>query len=230
MFNALFTTAQSTSQPNIVSPNGHDVYGSTVLLTVDSVDFGSEMDSLIQIFYSLDGHANISVISKEMDVVAKKATLAGLSTGRHSIVVFAERDFPFWSRGEEANFSSSTVYFTVDATAPAISNLNIENKTYSAKDISLEFSVDDPSSSIFYSLDGQANVTTTGNITLKGLSYGAHTLNVYANDTNGNVGKSETIRFIVAEGHFPITVVIAVSAAVTAAIGAGLIVYFKKRQ
>lgn len=41
-----------------------------------------------------------------------------------------------------------------------------------------------------YSLDGNANLTLNGNITLTDLSNGAHSASVWANDTSGNVGYS----------------------------------------
>jgi hypothetical protein len=50
-------------------------------------------------------------------------------------------------------------------------------------------------STVTYSLDGKANVTIAGNSTLTNLPDGSHSLVVYANDTAGNMGKSETIFF-----------------------------------
>lgn len=64
------------------------------------------------------------------------------------------------------------VYFSillVDKTPPVISNLTIENKTYTAE-IPLNFSLNEIASQISYSLDNQANVTILGNTTLAGLS------------------------------------------------------------
>jgi hypothetical protein len=53
---------------------------------------------------------------------------------------------------------------------------------------------------------------------------------VYVWDAAGNVGSSETIVFTVAElEHFPAAPVAAASAATVAVVGAGLLVYFKKR-
>ncbi|MFQ6074435.1 MAG: hypothetical protein ACE5KC_04360, partial [Candidatus Bathyarchaeia archaeon] len=43
--------------------------------------------------------------------------------------------------------------------------------------------------------DGQMNVTISGNTTLSALSNGSHSLVVYAKDTAGNTGASETISF-----------------------------------
>jgi len=46
-----------------------------------------------------------------------------------------------------------------DTTPPTISIVSPENKTYSVNNVSLAFVVDDPTSWVGYSLDGQANVT-----------------------------------------------------------------------
>jgi len=61
----------------------------------------------------------------------------------------------------------------------------------------LIFTVDELTSWIGYSVDGQANVTTLGNTTLSGLRDGTHNLVVYANDTVGNMGTSSTVYFMV---------------------------------
>jgi hypothetical protein len=98
-----------------------------------------------------------------------------------------------------------------------MSILSVQNKTYDTPDIPLNFTVSEPVSWVGYSLDGKANVTVTecvsnvtdsygqfdivkfiGNTALTGLSEGSHSLTVYAKDTVGNVGKSETIQFTIA--------------------------------
>jgi len=61
--------------------------------------------------------------------------------------------------------------------------------------IPLTFTVNETTPWIGYSLDKQENVTITGNTTLTDLSYGIHSVTVYANDTAGNMGSSETIYF-----------------------------------
>jgi hypothetical protein len=80
-----------------------------------------------------------------------------------------------------------------------------------------------------YSLDGQNNVTVTGNVTLSGLSVGLHNVTVYANDTLGNMGASATVAFNV-EVPFPTALVAAASGATAIVVGAGLLFYFKKRR
>jgi hypothetical protein len=79
-----------------------------------------------------------------------------------------------------------------------------------------------------YSLDGRETVKITGNTTLSGLSNGLHNVTVYAKDEFENTGASETISFSV-EAPFPTTLVVASTASV-AAIGVGLLVYFRRRK
>jgi len=118
----------------------------------------------------------------------------------------------------------------LDATPPAICILSPENKTYTVADVLLMFSVSEPTSWIGYSLDGQSNVTITGNTILTGLSDGYHSLIVYAMDTAGNTGASVPVYFTIktqqSESLSPLWV--ATATVVTATSGAILLVYFVK--
>jgi undecaprenyl-diphosphatase len=78
--------------------------------------------------------------------------------------------------------------FTIVVSSP-------QNMTYTTPDIPLTFTVYGSSSWIGYSLDDQANVTTTGNTTLTNLPEGSHNVIVYFNDTSGNVHSSNTVYF-----------------------------------
>jgi len=80
--------------------------------------------------------------------------------------------------------------------------------------------------SFSYSLDGQSNVTISGNTTIAGLSWGAHSLVIYGEDTDGNTGSSMTVHFDV---FFPITWII-IAITISTVVGMGLLVYFKKRK
>ena len=126
--------------------------------------------------------------------------------------------------------SSSTVYFAIDTTVPSISILSPENKTYDTTDLPLNFTVDEPVSWMAYSLDGQANVTITGDVTLSGLSDGSHNIIVYAKDAAGNTGASQTIYFTIEtpppSEAFPIWIVVTIAIIVIAALA--LLVYFTK--
>ena len=121
---------------------------------------------------------------------------------------------------------------------PTISIVSPENKTYTVNNVSLTFTVSEPTSWIGYSLDEQANVTITGNTTLTGLFDGTHSLIVYAKDTAGNTGASETIYFTAIplppkngpSGLLPrwAAWAVAVSVMIVAVIGAALLIYFGK--
>jgi hypothetical protein len=110
---------------------------------------------------------------------------------------------------------------------PAVQVISLEdNVSYSGAGVVLNFTLNKPASWIGYSLDGQDNVTVAGNVTLSGLSYGWHNLTVYAEDSLGNMGASETVHFNVASS---LTTVVAVASGASAiAVAAGLLVYFKK--
>jgi hypothetical protein len=78
---------------------------------------------------------------------------------------------------------------------PVISILSPENTTYPTRNISLTFTVNEPTTWIGYSLDGKQNVTVTQNTTIKNLHDGRHYITIYANDTAGNIGVSDTVHF-----------------------------------
>ena len=63
--------------------------------------------------------------------------------------------------------------------------------------MSLNFTTDEIVSWVSYSLDNQDNVTLTGNSTLTGLTSGNHTIAIYANDTAGIMGVSQTVIFTI---------------------------------
>jgi hypothetical protein len=120
--------------------------------------------------------------------------------------------------------------------APDVSVYILENATYGYLPLlfSVTFSVDKQVSWMGYSLDGLGNVTIARNMTLTGLSSGLHNITVYALDAYGVSDASKTFHFIIAEEPkqepFPTSLIVAASVAIIAAVGAGLLVYFKKRK
>jgi hypothetical protein len=86
---------------------------------------------------------------------------------------------------------------SVDLTPPNIMVLSFENQTYSVDSFPLNFTVAETTSWMGFSLDGQANVTIFGNITLSSHVDGLHSLVVYAADAGGNIGASNTVYFTV---------------------------------
>jgi len=161
--------------------------------------------------YSLDGQDNVTLTGN--------TTLTVLSGGSHNITFYAIDTY-----GNTG--ASATVNFTI---ALVIEVLSPERRTYDTSSIPLNFTVNEAVSQITYCLDGEENITISGNTTLTGLANGDHTLTIYAKDEVGNVGTSETILFTV-DVPFPTTLVVAASGASIAVAAAGLLFYFKKRK
>jgi hypothetical protein len=144
-------------------------------------------------------------------------TLQGLSEGSHLINITIN---PIFDSPRDYQ-----VYFTVYDTL-SVTIHSPQNKTYNANSLSLNFTVNQPTSWMGYGLDGQDNVTVTGNTTLSGLTSGAHSITVYAKDELENTCASETINFTTEE-PFPTTLLAAI-AVIAVFSGIGLVVYFKK--
>ncbi len=119
------------------------------------------------------------------------ADLPKLSEGSHRITVYATYQFSFIT-----GLDNATVFFTINDGSPTALSILVENKTsYLDGVFPLAFNVDEPTSWMGYSLDNFKNVTITGNTTLAGLGVGSHSLTVYANDTAGNMGRSDVVFF-----------------------------------
>jgi len=125
--------------------------------------------------------------------------------------------------------SNISVYLQ-KTTPPKIALLSPINQVFNESSVPLIFTVDKQVNWMGYSLDCQDNITVPGNITLSELTNGVHNITVYAEDTFGNEGASETIIFnIDVPEPFPATLVIA-SVITVAVVGVALLFYFKKRK
>lgn len=99
---------------------------------------------------------------------------------------------------DETSDWSETQTITLSYPNPEICFVSPQNKTYTGNSVSLNFSVNEETSWIGYSLDGQNNVTLTENtLTLTGLANGLHYLTIYAKGTYPNTEASETIGFTI---------------------------------
>jgi hypothetical protein len=104
------------------------------------------------------------------------------------------------------NGASNIVFFSnfaVDAVLINVAVTSLQNTTYTTKDLQLSFTVDKAVSWTAYSLNGQANQTSSQNATLTGLSPGTHTLTAYAQDSIGLIEAFDTIKFAVADESIP---------------------------
>lgn len=243
----------STKSPaiTILSPENntlHNKNGVGLYLNVSVGDSSTATSCLLRnIYYETDWLADSTYVYKRipetnMPILTELSTavnLTGIPDGKHAITIFVtERgsyEEPDPGSGGFVTLyyifeitGSSSVSFTIDTAAPEITFFSPENTVYDTLDVPLNFTVSESASNFSYVLDGQENVTIGGNTTLSELSNGVHNVTVYAQDAAGNIGASETISFRV-EAPSPTTLVIASMSSV-AAIGAGLLVYFKKRK
>jgi hypothetical protein len=153
-------------------------------------------------------------------------TITGVEDGVHRIRVTAS----FIGIGPYLDGSSPMVGFTVDITQPRVSILSPKEVTYNTSWMPLLFTLNEHVSQMSYCLDDKENFTLTNNATLTGLQNGRHSLVIYAWDEAGNVGKSEARTFdVLTSEPFPTTFAVAVLASAVA-VGAGLLLYFKKSK
>ena len=108
-------------------------------------------------------------------------------------------------RMDTGDYVVKTGYKSVSVTdpPPVISILSPENTTYTNSRVALSFTLNEAADWIGYSLDDQTNATITGNTTISYIADGAHSIVVYANDTSGNVGRSNTVNFTVQDVTSP---------------------------
>jgi N-acetylneuraminic acid mutarotase len=162
--------------------------------------------------YSLDKRANVTI--------SGNTELFNLSQGAHSIVLYANDSF--------GNMGcSNRVFFSVDSLPPNIVIMLPQNQSYGSTDIQLAFSLNKNATWLAYSLDGQANVTIIGNVTLPALTNGSHRLTVYATDEYGNKG-SKTVYFNIAP--FPTLTIVGVIASVTIVLAGGYLLIPRKKS
>jgi hypothetical protein len=193
---------------SIENPQNSTTYGGNIPLTFNATYEATINGATLNITYTIDDLQTITVdpsnlicssIVGRYNVSQWTVNVPELSSGNHKIEVKIDlpltiNSFPVMGDRSATDYSS----FFVDNTKPLISILSPEQEPINEKmNVPLIFTVDKQCSWAGYSLDKQANVTATGNFTLNGLSEGPHTITIYANDTVGNIGKSNTIFFTV---------------------------------
>jgi hypothetical protein len=127
----------------------------------------------------------------------------------------------------------TTATYLLQTTPPEVTLQSPLNQMYNESSVSLVFSVDKAANWMGYSLDGEPNVTISGNSTVYNMTNGIHSITIYANDTFGNVGTSETINFTIKKAEtqtFQTIIIIAVVGTSTVIVATGLLVYFKKHK
>jgi hypothetical protein len=160
--------------------------------------------------------ANVAVVSDELYVIGGYTIEKGISS--------------FFPSTAASAVNEEYTPFGYGSVPPAVAIISPENKTYTSSNVSISFTVNKPALWMGFSLDGQETVTITDNTSIAGLANGLHNVTVYANDTFGNTGASQTIPFTIDQPEpFP-TALIAIGVVPATVIGIGLLVYFKKRK
>jgi hypothetical protein len=225
----IYTPKNSSSHPKNVTL--------TFYVTLPQTNDNKSIDGLLKIYYR--GSWENKDVAFTPGVLGGSIDLFDAPGGSLSVTVYAvgvgyietgsDAQHTYYDRFEITGYS--TVSFIKDVVPPRINVLSPRNATYPSSMVSLEFTVNEPSSKIEYCLDGQDNVTISGNSTLSVLANGSHNVTVYVSDEAGNTGASETICFNVdVPEPFPKTFFIGSVIAVAAVVGLGLLVYYKKRQ
>ncbi len=126
---------------------------------------------------------------------------------------------------------SNTQTIAFAAPLPSVTLLSPQEVKFNTSDVQLDFAVGQTVSQLKYSLDGQENVTVTGNTTLMGLANGPHNVTVYATGETGNTGTPATLFFEVEVPEpFPVAPVVAAAAMAAVAACVVLLVYGKRRR
>lgn len=124
--------------------------------------------------------------------------------------------------------------YVLEHSPPQVSFKSPINQTYNNSSIPIVFGVNKNITMASYSLDGEQNVTLTGNTTIANVPNGFHNLTIYANDTYGNIG-SQIVNFTVEKSQMEIFrntitfMVIAVPTALVILI-AGLLLFRRHRK
>jgi hypothetical protein len=181
---------------SILSPANYTAYpaNNVALLLNASVKYSNTTTQglvILKIYYEADWQSGATTICEyfpETGVPAPSVfnTTIDLSRrlpeGNHTVTVYAieggvyekpDPGNPFTTLAYPFKIiGSSSVSFTIDNTPPKISIISPENKMHETSDVPLNFAVNESVSQISYVLDGQENVSISGNTTLTGLTDG----------------------------------------------------------
>jgi hypothetical protein len=220
----------------IASPINQTVFQtSNVTITVDAASYFWIIDS---VYYQADWqdgiHQIFGIQPDYMDALNATITVSftQIPIGNHTVA--------FYANTHDNMHTNMAVTFTTEGYSPKILVLTTENQTYTSNEITLNFSIDKPTSWIGYSVDGQSNVTVSAtnngvvnNITIANLTSGIHNVVVYANDTMSDMSASQPINFNIASTlvsqskPIPTIVLIALVSAITviACMSVGVFLY-----
>jgi hypothetical protein len=153
-------------------------------------------------------------------------TLSNLTKGNHTLTVYNGFQYDYNPRFEV--IGSSTINFSINA---PILKMNV-TEVSSSESFTVSVVTSESYFWIGYSLDNQANATSNGNFTLTNLVTGSHNLTIYANDTAGNMGASNTVYFTVEQSRkvFSILIISLVLIVAVALLTVGALAIHKRKH
>ena len=131
---------------------------------------------------SLDGAAPIACTSP--------FSYSGLGDGKHTLDIYAVN--PGGIQGATASTS-----FTVDTAAPVVTLTAAPTGVITSAQARLSYTVNDPSATVWCSIDSGAATACASPLDLTSLPEGPHTVSVYATDLAGNTGPSRQASFTI---------------------------------
>ena len=219
----------------ILSPLPNEVLNDNAVTV--RVNISTQAWAINSVYYQADWQEGLHRIYNVSNQTLNTLMLYRLSiTANFSDIPDGAHHLTFYAHIHDGSQGSSSVDFTINA-PPSIAILSPENETYEVEDLPLNFTVNEPVKWVGYSLDGKENVTVTGNSTITNLTNGFHSITVYANDTSGNMGTSQTTDFSVDKigvilplNSAQTIIIVGVAIAVVVAVGVGLQIHRKKHK
>lgn len=226
----------------IASPNNHTAYNTSRVQLAFNVtapySTTASSTTIIGVTYETGWQKEaISVLHESQKQPSFNLQLSNIPEGQHQIVIRAV-GYAFYLNEKELSYkearisSTAVIIFTMDRTAPSVLALPPENISTTST-IPLTLTTNESYSKIAYSLNGEKNVTITGNTTLPQLAAGQYTVKCYVWDVAGNVGASEIAYFNVkipepVPETFSVVPVAVVSIVAVALVATGLLGYLKR--
>jgi hypothetical protein len=218
---------------SVSSPQNNALYSEeyTISVSVEKAQYGDYFSDIYEVTYTIDNKSVTAYDTAVLGLSSYNTSFAGpnLTTGNHTLTVKATGILYKPMRDYFLVDKTVTLYFFTHR-APSIKLLTNQSANNPVSSFSLNFTVDEPTSWLGYSLDNSRNVTIGANTTLTGLSVGNHSLVIFGNSTFGDMARSETTNFTAKdpEATLPLVVIAPVAFAIIFVLGLGL--YFKRRR
>ncbi len=165
------------------------------------------LDGKITRTFPIDDYTPHAFYENQLSTKLRFSQSLSVSEGRHLLKItafgsfypdrygsiYSER-YSLEGRTQQTVNCSFETSFSVWYNSPEVRLLSPQNITYNESSVPITFELDRPASYV-YSLDGTDNTSLARNTTLTEIAEGSHSLVIYAKDSAGNVGKSDTVVF-----------------------------------